>query len=114
MPKTDLSTLVGLNITSRRKFLNLTQEKLAEIVSINQVSLSRMESGDLSPKFATLENLAAALNCSVADLFRDQSEAVQVTEASIVDMLKPLPQNAKTDFLEIMAQMARCWVRNIG
>ena len=109
MSKTDLSELVGRNIASRRKFLNLSQERLAELVSMNQVSLSRMESGTMSPRFSSLEKLAAALNCAVMDLFRDQDEEVTVNEASIADMIKSLPKPAHQDFLEMMAMTAQCW-----
>lgn len=107
MPPTSLSRLVGANIANRRKLLGMSQERLAEVVGLNQVSVSRMESGALAPRFSTLEKLASALNCPVQDFFRPQGQDASIAEASIADMISPLSQNAKGTFLEVMAKTAQ-------
>jgi transcriptional regulator with XRE-family HTH domain len=43
----------------------LTQDKLAEKLSISGASLSRIESGLAAPRFPRLEDLAEILGCQV-------------------------------------------------
>jgi transcriptional regulator with XRE-family HTH domain len=69
MAKKQLSKIVGENIAKQRKKLNLTQEKLAEMINIDQAAISRMENGTVVPKFDRLEAIADALQCTVAELF---------------------------------------------
>lgn len=63
------SITFGKNVCSRRKKLRFTQEELAEKLGIGQQSLSRIERGQIAPKFERLIDFASTLQCSVADLF---------------------------------------------
>lgn len=49
----------------------MTQEELAGILQIVPDTLSRMEKGRFTPKMSRLPDITQALNCSVADLFRE-------------------------------------------
>ncbi|MDR1396575.1 MAG: helix-turn-helix domain-containing protein [Desulfarculales bacterium] len=49
----------------RRRAVGLTQDKLAEKLSISGASLSRIESGLAAPRFPRLEDLAEILGCQV-------------------------------------------------
>ena len=66
----NLSALVGENIARRRKQLGMTQDELAEKLEISASAMSRIESGQASPRFSRLEELADILHYQVADLFR--------------------------------------------
>ena len=48
-------------IVDARHEKGLTQKKLAELAEIEQASLSRIETGKVSPDLATLKKIAAAL-----------------------------------------------------
>lgn len=74
MTEKELAEIIGENISGRRRKLGLTQAQLAEKLDIGQDALSRMENGAISPKIARLRDIAAALQCSVADLFREPDE----------------------------------------
>lgn len=75
-------------IKSVRKAHNLTQIQLAQAAEIAVNSLRLYESGKLSPKFETLQKLAAALGVSVNDLL----DSAETTAApTIPPGFEPLP-----------------------
>jgi len=47
----------------------LSQQHLAELANVNKVTLVHLETGKTSPNVETLEKLAAALGCEIADFF---------------------------------------------
>lgn len=55
-------------IKSWRKFLGITQVKLADLANIKQSSLARIESGKNKPKNDTLKKLAKAMNIEIVQL----------------------------------------------
>ena len=64
--------LVGQNITQLRKQHGLTQQGLSELTGITQPKICRLELGNNpDPQYSTLERIATALNCKVADLTGD-------------------------------------------
>lgn len=74
MQQKPVAKILGENIANRRRELGLTQMALAERLDIGQDALSRMENGMISPKIARLREVATALECSVASLFREQGD----------------------------------------
>ena len=56
---------ISKRIYNRRKQLNLTQEKLAELANITAQAVSYAESGSRRPSSETLLKIAQALNVSV-------------------------------------------------
>lgn len=98
----ELSLLVGKNITERRKRIGLSQEKLAEALDISASSLSRIESGQASPRFSRLGDLAEILQCEIADLFRNNEQSLSVRLETIEDMLKPLSPETQEDLVHLL------------
>ena len=58
----------GQRVRQFRTAANLSQAALADLVGINRVNLSRIETGLVDVSFSTLVALASALNVGVADL----------------------------------------------
>lgn len=58
----------GENLRERRKEANITQEQLASMTGIPQSHISRLENGQHSPSFMTLEKIAQALQIPVSIL----------------------------------------------
>ena len=56
---------LGRNIKKYRKYRNLTQEQLAETVSISAVFMSQIENANGKPSLETVVNIANALNVSI-------------------------------------------------
>ena len=59
---------LGVNIKFYRKKLNLTQEKLAEILDAERSYITALESGNKSPSLYFLHELSEALNIKLKDL----------------------------------------------
>lgn len=98
----NLSALVGENIARRRKQLGMTQDKLAEKLEISASAMSRIESGQASPRFSRLEELADILQYQVADLFRMHDRPLNVRLDTIEDMLRPLPVATQEDLVHLL------------
>jgi len=64
----DLKSLLGRRIKELRNKKGLSQQELAEMVNIDQRSLSSIECGNTFPS-KSLIMLAHALNVSISDLF---------------------------------------------
>lgn len=64
------------NIKRIIKGQGLTREDLAEKLGITGTSVSRLVNGNI--RLSSLEKLADALNCDVADFFRKKEEQIPV------------------------------------
>ena len=60
---------LGLKIKELRKRKGLTQEELAELIQMEQNSISVMESGRNFPTLGTLEKIAKVLDVNLSDFF---------------------------------------------
>lgn len=58
----DFKKLLGKKIQSIRKAKGLTQERLAELIDIETLSLSYLETGKYAPSVETLQKLSKVLN----------------------------------------------------
>lgn len=85
-----LSKSVGALIAARRKALGLTQSELAERVSIEQESMSRIETGAITPSLGRLVSLADALDCPVETLLRPASHRKQDQALVMAELLNEL------------------------
>lgn len=72
--KQRLATIVGANITARRRLMGWNQAEFAERLGIGADSLSRIERGLVAPRFPRLEQMAALLGCPVYVLFQTQED----------------------------------------
>jgi transcriptional regulator with XRE-family HTH domain len=99
-----LACVFGSIVAVKRKALDMSQEKLAEMVGITQVALSRMEKGIIAPRFERLQDFADALNCPVAELFPGKSTASAMA-GLIADMLTPLPKREQKEIVEVVARI---------
>ena len=70
-----LRTILGTNLRNLRSRRNWSQMELAEKADISMNFLSEIERGNKWPYPDTLQNLAAALNVEVFELFRDENGA---------------------------------------
>lgn len=55
-------------VRSRRGFLDMSQEELAEKSGVNSRSISQYENGTCAPTLANVAKLAGALGCTPNDL----------------------------------------------
>lgn len=81
---------VGNEIRRRRKALKWTLEDLANRIGSDTGNLSRLETGKQGYSDETLRQIAAALGCSIADLFWTESESPNVSATPIGSRRIPL------------------------
>lgn len=58
----------GKNLKRIRKSLNITQDKLADVLDVSQRTISHYENGDSEPELIKICRLAYAFNMSVENL----------------------------------------------
>jgi len=63
---------LGLKIKEIRKKKRISQEKLAEMVSMNTKSILRLENAQNIPTLETLSKISRVLDIKIADLFEIQ------------------------------------------
>lgn len=82
---------LGLKIKELRKRKGLTQEELAELIQMEQNSISVIESGRNFPTLGTLEKIAKVLDVNLSDFFDyDYIEDIDVIKASTEDIISKM------------------------
>ncbi|MDR2051709.1 MAG: helix-turn-helix transcriptional regulator [Deltaproteobacteria bacterium] len=103
----ELAKILGGAIAARRRMSGMTQEDLAGILDIAPDTLSRIEKGRFSPKMERLPDIARALKCSVADLFRNSDAKTADRASSIACLLEPLSDEAQETLVEMLSLAAK-------
>jgi transcriptional regulator with XRE-family HTH domain len=76
-------------------------------------SLSRIENGIVAPRLQRLADIAAALDCSMADLFSVEKTPLSVNLETIADMLRPLPHDMQEDLVYLMITAVRTMMKRL-
>lgn len=102
MTRENLSVVLGNAIMKRRQRKGLTQIEFAELLGIEQHSLSRMEKGIIAPKMSRLQEIADYLECSVADLFRQTDSPSYAKAQELCYLLDEIPPEMQDVVLELI------------
>lgn len=62
--------LLGLKVKEIRKMRRITQEKLAEMIDVDNGYISKLEVGQNFPSIGTLEKIAKVLDIELYELFQ--------------------------------------------
>lgn len=92
------SKRIGERIMEKRKSLNMTQVEVAKRAGISQSALSDIEKLTKNPSISTIELLASALSCSVAELLGDPGASASATtpdESELLALYRLLNFNGK-------------------
>ena len=54
----------------------LTQEKLSEMLNVDRSTIAKWETGEAMPRADKLPEIAKLLNCTIDDLFEDDSDEI--------------------------------------
>lgn len=105
MTKEDTIRIVGRRVKALRKQQGLSQEKLAEKVGKSVDAISSIERGVSMPMLETAYALSEALGVRFFDLFREESQAVEVealpTEVQdLVHLIREQPEAVRQAVLE--------------
>lgn len=102
---------VGDRIRQTRKARGLNQEQLAELTSLNRVTIAKYESGRVEPGAKALSRLADALEVTTDDLLgrsesTTETKPARTIEARIVSFgMDQLPQSEREKILSILQTM---------
>ncbi|MDD4296122.1 MAG: helix-turn-helix transcriptional regulator, partial [Ruminiclostridium sp.] len=77
---------IGKRITTMRKELGYTQERLAELLNVSPQAISKWENGRALPETALLPLLAKTLETNIDSLFTDSN--IQILSALYGDGLE--------------------------
>lgn len=102
----ELSRAVGMRLAARRKELGLTQAALAERLGIEKESVSRLETGFISPSLGRLSTLADALDFPLENILRDVSVHPSDQAASLIKSIEELPDRKRALVLRTAAELA--------
>jgi transcriptional regulator with XRE-family HTH domain len=102
---TSLRAVLAFNLKKRRRFLGISQEKLAEKVATSPHYISQIEQQNKFPSPDMLERIAAALEVDSPQLFSMDSytdEAVKrFQNAVILDIEKSIAQTINAHISEL-------------
>ncbi len=80
--------LIGERIKEIRRAKKISQEKLAEMISMNHRTINRIENCHTMPTLETLDKIANALNVNLSDFF--QTQALKTRKEITSDILNIL------------------------
>lgn len=110
MDNRDLARRVGAAMAARRKGRGYTRAQLAERLCLSQEALSRMEKGLISPKFSRLQDIADALDCTVAELFRAPSDSAQARGMAVAELIYPLSPEGQEAIVDLVGHLVRAFL----
>lgn len=109
MPESEvkgLARLVGRAIAKHRTARGLTQEHVAEQLSIGVEAVSRIERGVVLPTVVRLGEFAEIFQCNVADLLTETSSRPTDQAQHIERLLSKLAHEDRAMILEMVERLA--------
>jgi transcriptional regulator with XRE-family HTH domain len=100
-----LALKMGRAIAVRRQQRQLTQAELAEIIEVEQETISRFERGATLPPLGRLADIADALSCPLEDLLRNGSPRLEDKAQDIARVLENLTEADRQMVSEIVEQI---------
>lgn len=88
----------GMRIAEIRKARGLSQTELAEMVGVEQPTISRLEKGNDSVTLRLVRQVAKALGVEVSDLFLDERT---MAERALLQAFRSLPPDRQTGWLDM-------------
>ena len=96
-----LAKNLGRNIAARRTAAGLTQGRLADLLDVDTLTVSRYETGNILPPLTTIETISLLLNTTMMELIGDRTVA-------------PVPQADRIGiWLSTLSQADREWITGI-
>ncbi len=69
-----MNKIFKTRVLEQLKQMNMTQRELAEILDVNETTISRYISGEREPKYEVMANIATALHTTVSYLMGENEE----------------------------------------
>lgn len=105
MSSKGLARKLGSMISLRRKSRGLTQAQVAEVIGVEKETVSRIETGVISPTLLRLQQIADVLECPIGELFKVPSPEPCEMAGFIADMLRELPVGERELVLRFVSEV---------
>ncbi|MCL6557694.1 MAG: helix-turn-helix domain-containing protein [Firmicutes bacterium] len=96
---------VGKRIKQLRKAKNISERELAELTSISQPVINRLENNNRSADVDSIERICSALGITLAEFFADQAPEMPPDIRRLVDLANRLTPKQR----EILLAAAEEW-----
>ncbi|MBC3874886.1 helix-turn-helix domain-containing protein [Undibacterium flavidum] len=102
----DIAREVGLLIAAQRKSRGITQAQLAEYMNLEKETVSRIETGVISPTLVRLAQFAKFLDCEICDFL--QVDPPQVTDhaRSLAKRMANLNEDQRLILTQLIGKIA--------
>lgn len=103
-----LSARVGRNIKAARTRAGMTQGELAEAIDVENVTLSRVETGAQLPSLDRLHHIAEVLQVPLQALVAEEGSASELATA-VMTAIDELPERDQKFLLNFVLDYSRHW-----
>lgn len=93
----------AMQVARIRKQLGLTQVELAEIVGVEQPTISRLERGSGNVTLRLIKSVSAALGVTPAELLADDRE---IAELALIQAFRSLPRERQEGWPDMARAMS--------
>jgi len=100
-----LAQIVGALIAARRKAKGLTQAQLAEQMEIEKETVSRMETGIISPTLTRLAQMAKFLDCDISDLVQAHSPELANRAITLLSRMENLSEGQQEIVMQLLGKV---------
>ena len=105
----ELAQVVGALIAGRRKAKGLTQAQLAELMDVEKETVSRLETGVISPTLTRLAQLAKLLDCQISDLIQAHSAETLEQATSLLSRMGQLSDEQQALMMQLLGKLVTSW-----
>lgn len=98
----DLVKIVGERIRFYRKERGLSQEELAFRASLHNTYIGQLERGEKNATIESLAKVCAALDITLADLFKDEANQPKVLSFELEQIIGLLKGRSRKDQLAVL------------
>lgn len=106
-PEKQLARMVGSLIANQRKQKGLTQAQLAEYMDVEKETVSRIETGVISPTLGRLAQFAKFLDCDITDLLRAETVAQTLDPAKVLSKrMENLSDSQQMVLIQVFGRVA--------
>lgn len=105
-PEKDLAREVGMLIAQQRKSKGMTQAQLAEYMNLEKETVSRIETGVISPTLVRLAQLAKFLDCEITDFLKIDSPQLTDHARSLAKRMENLNDDQRQILTQLVGKIA--------
>ncbi|NHM28888.1 helix-turn-helix transcriptional regulator [Desulfofundulus sp. TPOSR] len=98
---------VGARIKQLRKAKKLSQRELADLTSISQPVINRLENNTRAADVDSLKRICSALGITLAEFFADQAPELPPDIRQMIDVARKLTPLQRELIISVMKEMAK-------